>query len=223
METGIRIFLLRTGLVLFSLSLFGGSVIAAEKDDEADKAVEQVIEPEIDRRDVAPPKIDAQDFEVSLFAGIMSVEDFGTNVVYGARIGYHITEKLFIEGVYGITDTDKTSFELLSGAATILKDDERDYTYWNVSFGYHILPGEAFWGKNHAFNNSLYLMAGAGNTQFAGDEFFTWNVGFGYRILLVDSIAMHLDFKDHMYDNDILGPEKTSHNLEGSLGLSYYF
>ena len=223
METGIRIFLLKAGFALFSMSLLSGPVLAAEKADEADEPLEQVIEPEIDRRDVKPPKIDAQDFEISLFAGIMSVEDFGSDVVYGARIGYHVTEKLFIEGSYGITDTSETSFEILSGAATILKNDERELTYWNFSFGYHILPGEAFWGKNHAFNNSLYLTAGAGNTQFAGDDFFTWSFGFGYRMLLVDSIALHLDFKDHLYDNDILGPEKTSHNLEGTLGLSYYF
>lgn len=223
METGIRIFLLKAGLSLLSMSFLSGPILAAEKTDEADEPLEQVIEPEIDRRDVKPPKIDAQDFEISLFAGIMSVEDFGSNVVYGARLGYHVTEKLFIEGTYGITDTSETSFELLSGAATLLKDDERELTYWNFSFGYHIFPGEAFWGENRAFNNSLYLTLGAGNTQFADDDFFTWSVGFGYRILLVDSIAAHLDFKDHIFDSDILGAEKSTHNLVGSLGLSYYF
>lgn len=223
METGIRIFLLKAGLSLFSISLLSSPVLAAENTDEAEKPLEQVIEPEIDRRDVKPPKIDAQDFEISLFAGIMSVEDFGSDVVYGARLGYHITEKLFIEASYGKTDTSETSFEVLSGAATLLKDDERELTYWNFSFGYDIFPGEAFLGKNHAFNNSLYLTLGAGNTQFAGDEFFTWSFGFGYRILLFDALAAHLDFKDHIFDTDILGEEKATHNLEGSLGLSYFF
>ncbi|MDH3840605.1 MAG: hypothetical protein OES35_06755, partial [Chromatiales bacterium] len=82
----------------------------------------QVIEPEVERRDINRARIDTENFELGGYAGIMSVEDFGTNAVYGARLAYHITESFFIEANYGMTTTDKTSFERLSGGAELLSD-----------------------------------------------------------------------------------------------------
>ena len=31
----------------------------------------------------------------------MSIEDFGSNVSYGVRLAYHITEGFFVEGTVG--------------------------------------------------------------------------------------------------------------------------
>jgi outer membrane beta-barrel protein len=145
------------------------------------------------------------------------------NPVYGVRLAYHITEGLFVEGVYGRTDTEETSFERLSGAAEILTDDEREFTYYNASIGYNVLPGEAFVGRNLAFSQALYLIAGIGSTEFAGDDRFTVNFGFGYRLLLNDVIALHADVRDHLFDIDILGEEKTAHNIEGHIGFTIFF
>jgi len=131
--------------------------------------------------------------------------------------------KLFIEATAGTTETSETSFEVLAGDASVLPSDDRDLIYYDISFGYHFLPGEAFIGKNYALNSSFYVTAGAGNTKFAEDNFFTWSVGFGYRLLLNDAIAAHFGFKDLLFDSDILGPEKTTQNLQGTVGLSLFF
>ena len=93
----------------------------------------------------------------------------------------------------------------------------------NLSLGYNILPGEVFLGEGRAYNTNLYLIAGVGATRFAGDDRFTVNVGAGYRFLLNDSVALHIDFRDHLYDIDLLGEEKTVHNLEGHLGFTVFF
>jgi outer membrane beta-barrel protein len=224
MENWIRIFLLKTCLPVVALSLLSPLALAADpKPEDAEQPVEQVVVPEIERRDVRPPSIDAQDFEVGLFGGVMSVEDFGVNSIVGARLSYHVTDKFFVEGAYGRTSTEETSYELLSGSATLIEDGDRDYSYYSVSLGYHIFPGEAFWGKKRAFNSSFYLTLGAGSTEFAGDSFFTVIAGAGYRMLLNDALAIHFDFRDHLFDSDILGEEKTVQNLESSLGLSLFF
>jgi outer membrane beta-barrel protein len=111
----------------------------------------------------------------------------------------------------------------LSGGSPIITDSERTYTYYNLNVGYNILPGEGFIGEGRAYNTSLYLVAGLGSTQFAGDDRFTVNFGAGYRFLLNDSVAFHIDFRDHMFDIDLLGEEKTTHNLEGTLGVTVFF
>jgi outer membrane beta-barrel protein len=184
---------------------------------------EQVIDPQVERREIREPKIDVENFEIGAFAGVLSIEDFGSDLVYGARLSYHITEGLFVEGTLGQSEAGLTSFEELSGGAPILSDEDREFTYYNLSLGYNLFPGEAFFGEGRAFNTSLYLIGGLGSTRFAGDDRFTVNVGAGYRLLLTDSIALHLDVRDHMFDTDLLGTEKTVHNVEAHLGMTVFF
>ncbi|MGB5490502.1 MAG: outer membrane beta-barrel domain-containing protein [Woeseiaceae bacterium] len=183
----------------------------------------QVIDPEVERREIKEPAIDREDFEIGAYAGIMGIEDFGSNVSYGVRLAYHITEGFFVEATVGQSEGGLTSFEVLSGGARLITDSERTMTYYNLNLGYNILPGEVFIGEGRAFNTNLYLIAGLGSTRFAGDDRFTVNVGAGYRFLLSDSIALHLDFRDHLFDIDLLGEEKTAHNLEGHLGFTVFF
>ncbi len=184
---------------------------------------EQVIEPEVERRDIREPAIDTENFEIGAFTGIMSIEDFGTDLVYGVKLAYHVTEGLFVEGTLGRSEGGLTSFEQLSGGARLLSDSDRVYTYYNLNLGYNLLPGEGFVGEGRAFNTSLYLIAGLGSTRFAGDDRFTINVGVGYRFLLTDSVALHIDFRDHLFDIDILGVENTVHNLEALFGVAVFF
>jgi len=183
----------------------------------------QVIDPVVERREIIEPAIDREDFEIGGYVGIMSVEDFGTDVVYGVRLAYHITDGFFVEGTVGQTEAGLTSFEVLSGGARLLTDSERTLTYYNLNLGYNILPGEVFIGEGRAYNTNLYLIAGLGSTEFAGDDRFTVNVGAGYRFLVTDSVALHLDVRDHLFDIDLLGEEKTVHNLEAHLGFTVFF
>jgi outer membrane beta-barrel protein len=184
---------------------------------------EPVVQPEIARREIVEPDIDEEDFEVGAFAGFLSVEDFGTSPVYGVRLAYHISEDFFLEAAAGTSTAEKTSFELLSGNVQLLTDDERDFTYYNLSAGVNLLPGEAFLFRRFAYNSQFYLAAGVGSTRFAGNDEFTVNVGAGYRLLFQDWLALHLDARDHMFETDLLGENKTTHNIEVHASLTVFF
>ena len=222
MESRLRIILLKVVCTLVLMGILPGCSYLRVDDAPTDDAG-PVISPELERRTITEADIDSEDFEVGAFVGVMSIEDFGSNVVYGARGAYHITEDFFAEAAIGRTEAGETSFETLSGGAQILTDSQRELTYYNISLGYNILPGEAFIGKGHAFNSALYLIAGVGNTEFADDSHFTINVGAGYRFLVNDWVALHVDFRDHIFDSDLLGKDKTTHNLEGTAGISFFF
>ncbi|HEX7114464.1 MAG TPA: outer membrane beta-barrel domain-containing protein [Steroidobacter sp.] len=182
-----------------------------------------IIEPQVERREIRRTRIDTEDFELGAYVGILSIEDFESNAVYGARLAYHLTEDFFLEATVGQSRAGRTSYENLSGSAELLTDDERDYTYYALSAGWNALPGEIFIGRNRAYNSAFYLVAGIGSTRFAGDDRFTVSGGFGYRILPADWIAVHFDVRDHVYDIDILGEKKIVNNLEAHLGLSIFF
>jgi len=222
METGIHgILLKRAGLLLAGLiTAWCAPANAAAPEGDGHDAV---VEPRIERRAIHEPTIDAQDFEVGLYAGVISVEDFGSSAVYGVRGAYHVTEDFFVEATYGRTKVGKTSYETLSGAAQLLTDSERQFSYYDLSIGYNLFPGEAFIGRNHAFNTALYLVAGAGATRFADDSRFTFSFGGGYRFLATDWLALHADVRDHVFDSDLLGTNKTTHNIEVHAGATVFF
>jgi outer membrane beta-barrel protein len=222
MEGRIFIFLLKPAVLLLCLLVMSGCGRKMLQDNSADAAV-PVVNPEVARRDVREPKIDKENFEVGAYFGLKSVEDFESNTVWGLRGAYHMTESFFVEGTYGQTTVGETSFEKLSGGAPLLSDEDREYSYYDVSIGYNILPGEAFIGSSWAVNSALYLTAGAGSTTFAGDDFFTLVLGAGYRVLATDWLAMHFNVRDHIFDTDLLGEEKTTHNIEFNFGLTFFF
>jgi len=214
-------------LVLFlGLTLGVGGLTGCARDrllQAEDTTQPPVIEPDVERREIEVPKIDTEDFEVGILAGQISVEDFGVNTVAGGRFAYHVTEGFFVELAAGRADTELTSFERLSGAAQLLTEDDRQYSYYNVSLGYNIFPGEHFIGKNRAMNTETYVIGGVGKTTFAGDDRFTINFGMGMRVMPLDWLAVHGDIRDHVFDIDLLGQEKTSHNLEATLGVTFFF
>jgi outer membrane beta-barrel protein len=218
----ICIFLLTDTLTaaLVSLLLAVGVVHA---DDLIEPDGPSVIEPELERRTITEADIDSEDFETGAYAGVMSIEDFGTNFVYGVRGAYHITEDFFVEAAYGRTEADETSYETLSGGARLLTDSQRQLYYYIVSLGYNLFPGETFLGRGHAFNSALYVIAGVGNTEFADDSHFTVNIGAGYRFLMTDWMALHIDVRDYIFKSDLLGNDKTTNNLEFTGGLAFYF
>ena len=87
----------------------------------------------------------------------------------------------------------------------------------------NLLPGETFLGEGWAFNSALYVIGGVGITSFADDDRFTINFGAGYRFLATDWLAIHLDARDHVFNIDLLGKEKTAHNLELTTGITVFF
>lgn len=216
MEVRIRSILLILSLVLPYQQLIGA--------ETADQELKPVIQPEIERREFQESRIDTEDFEVTGFIGIMGIEDFGSNPVYGFKLGYHVSEELFIEGTIGQSEAGKTSIEkLLPGGTELLSDDERTFTYYNVSLGFNLLPGEVFPTKNVSYNSDIYLIAGVGSTEFAGADRFTINFGFGYRLYLTDYLAVRTDFQDLMLNVDVTGEDKSTHNLQFTFGLAYFF
>jgi outer membrane beta-barrel protein len=206
--------------MLAALWMFSAPAQASENDS---LDLEPLLVREPERRPVDVDRIDTENFEVGIFGGVMSVEDFGTNPVYGLRLTYHINEDFFVEGSYGRTRLDQTSFEELSGGAQLLTDSERDMSFYGVSVGYNVLPGESFVGRRYAFKGGLYLLGGAGSTEFGGDDRFTVNLGFGYRFIPTDWMALHLNVRDHIFDSDLLGKDETRHNLELSTGVTLFF
>jgi outer membrane beta-barrel protein len=189
---------------------------------EAKPANPQVIEPEVDRRDVKLPRIPSNDFEAGLFGGTYSMQNFGANAVGGIRLGYHITEDFFAEGVYAQTKvSDELYRQILPGG--VFPTEKQKLTYYNISLGYNLLPGEVFFGSSRAKASAIYLIGGVGSTKIVNQRRQTFNVGLGARLFLADWAAVQVDLRDHIFPLDLLGKRQTTQNLELTAGVTFFF
>ena len=181
-----------------------------------------VIPAEVQRREVRVADIDTENWEVGAYVGSISVQDFGVNVLYGGRLAYHINEDFFVEGSIGTADAGVSSYERVTGNKLLTKG-QREFSYYDLSFGWNVLPGEVFFGGSRAFNSTLYLIGGVGSTSFAGDERFTVSMGAGARILLQDGLALRFDVRDRILAVDVFGQDKRTHNFEAAFSVTGFF
>jgi outer membrane beta-barrel protein len=199
-----------------------GVVVPAMAAAQSKESVpEPVIPAQVDRRDVRIPKISANDVEIGAFAGILSVQSFGTKPSSGLRLGYHVTEDFFIEGTYGRSKVSDESYRGLG--IPIFSTEEVPLSYYNLSVGCNLFPGEVFVGKDWAMTSAVYLVGGVGNLKFNGENHTAYDFGIGIRVLPKDWFSMRFEIRDHMFASDLLGKNELTHNFEMTLGIAAYF
>jgi outer membrane beta-barrel protein len=184
---------------------------------------QQPIVPQVDRRPVKPGRIPSNDFELGLFTGTYATQNFGSNTVSGIRAGYHITEDFFFEAAFGRTKVSDEAFRSLVPPGGFFGTPESTLSYYNISIGANVLPGEAFIGRKYAKATALYLIFGTGSTKFATQKKQTFNYGFGYRVMLAQWASAQLDVRDHVFSLDLLGRSQRTHNIEMTAGVTFFF
>ena len=214
--------LLRTLVLAAATTLTTISALAADPAPTPTAPTEQVIVPGVSRRDIKLPRFPSNDFEAGAFVGTYSTQNFGASTVAGLRLGYHITEDFFAEGVFAQTQVSDANYrQILPGG--VFANEKENLSYYNLSVGYNVLPGEVFWGSKRAWPFALYLIGGVGSTSFNQQRRATFNFGSGMRVFFTDNISMQIDARDHIFSLDVLGKNQTTQNLELSLGLTASF
>ncbi len=223
MENRFQRILLMFGLLGALAGVVSPAFAAEDKEKNNDGELGKIITPDIERRHIKEADLDSEDFEVGLYYGMLSVEDFGSNSVAGVTFAYHITEDFFAQLNYGTSETQKTSYELLSGGVELLTKDQRDLSYYNISLGYNLLPGQVYISDKWHFNTGVYFIAGAGNTTFAEKNYFTYNLGAGFKFYATDWLMLDLGVRDYSFKHELFGASKKTNNLETRLGISLFF
>lgn len=210
---------LRTALPLLLALLSSPAALAQAPAPSGER--EQPIEPSVARYGITVPRIHANDFELGAYLGSLNLDGFGSNLVYGLRLAYHLSEDFFLEGSYGRSSIDDEQFRRFGLA--LFPGEEEDVDYYHASVGYNLLPGEVFFGRRRAFTSAVFLTTGLGNISFADEDHFTYNVGVGLRVLPTERLSVRLDFREYIFETDILGESELTFNSELTAGLGYYF
>jgi len=213
--------LLKTGLGITAVLALSIPAYAQDNNRNNDE-LDALVSPDIERRVISEDMLDSEDWEVGVYGGVLNIEEFDSNFVYGLRLAYHMTESLLLEINIGGSEVGDSFEESIDGGLPGLNSDDRQYSYYNISYAYNIFPGEVFFGSKTAYKTDFYLIGGLGNTTFNQNDFFTYSLGGGLRFYFTDAIALHATVKDHIYDSDVV-TEQQVHNIESTLGFSLYF
>lgn len=218
MHTHSRLVILLPALLVSGCSLFREPPPA---DEPVEGPTPAVIEPDLDRREVVRPAVDTEDWEVGVFAGVLSVEDFGAEPLYGLRFTYHATEDVFLEGRYARSTVSDANFRRIG--APIFEEEDEDLSAWDLSAVFMVLPGEVFLGTRWARTSGVYVSFGAGSVEFAGEDSVAFGLAFGLKVLPTDSLSLRLEARDNVWESDLLGDNQWKHNFEMSLGVGFFF
>lgn len=180
------------------------------------------VVPQVQRRILTLPRFPSNDWELGVFGGLYGTQNFGSSGVGGLRLGYHVTEDVFVEAAYGQTRvSDEVFRQVLPGG--VFASRSETLSYYSLSAGYNLLPGEVFVGRNRALASQVYLIGGVGSTRFVEQTRQSFNFGVGLRVFLNPRFALRVDMRDHLYPLDILGRNESTQNLEFTGGLSVLF
>ena len=185
-------------------------------------ATDQIVVPEVARRDIKLPRFPSNDFDIGLYGGTYSTQNFGSSALGGLRFGYHITEDFFVQSVIAQTKVSDAAFRQILPGGVFPKEKER-LRYYNLSLGYNILPGEVFVRTKYAMPFSLYLIGGVGSTSIDQQRRATFNFGSGMRVFFNDHVALQFDARDHIFSLDLLGKRQRTQNIELSIGVTASF
>ncbi len=167
--------------VFVFLCLLSPAVWVSAQTPDFPKSEDPLIAPPSEALEFKEEKIDQEFIEISPYYGLFAIDGFSTSSVMGLNLALHLTEDIFFEGNYGITQVGDDAF---GGGLTIFTDT--DMSYWNVNLGYNLFPGQIFVTRSRTLNSTIYIVGGAGLTEFDAKSRFTFNLGTGYKIFFTD-------------------------------------
>ncbi|MGH1439044.1 MAG: outer membrane beta-barrel domain-containing protein [Cellvibrionaceae bacterium] len=225
-------FVLKRVVLLFSVLVsLGGATNVVAQNNTSGKTISDISDDGDSVRIIDPKKevpvaksaaIDTEKFELGLFTGFLAVEDFNSNLSYGLSFSYHITPAFLAQINYGESEVDRATFEDVANA-NFLSDADRTFEYYNILAGYRILRGRSFFGANKKYNSDVYLLAGVGKVDFAGDSNSSIVVGTSYRVVLTDALVANFDIRGHSVKRNFLDDDKRTFNAEYVFGLNFLF
>lgn len=158
-------------------------------------------------------------FSFGISAGVLNIQDFGSEYTMGANLTFSATENFFLQFNYLMTDVGLSSYEESQGQ--LLDGDDRRFSHFDLLVGYKLFQAEFFPREGLAKLSGFYLVAGVGDTDFGGEASFTYTFGAGYEYSLTRSFIVRADYRHNIYESNLIAEKEKTHNGGFSIGINY--
>ena len=182
------------------------------------------ITPEKKAPKVNSAKIDTERFELGVYAGFLSIENFDVNSLIGLQGTFHINSRLMANVYYGQSDSARARFEREVGDdSNFIADREDGFRYVAAGISYNVLNARSFSGSKRKYDSYISIDTAIESVDFAGESNIGLMIGTTYKTVVTDWFTVNINLKDHIVEREFLGESNLTQNLELSVGLNFLF
>ena len=182
------------------------------------------ITPEKKAPKINSAKIDTERFELGVYTGFLSIENFDVNALIGLQGTFHINSRLMANVYYGQSDGARARFEREVGDdSDFIANREDGFRYIAAGISYNLLNARSFSGSKRKYDSYISIDTAVESVDFAGETNIGLMIGTTYKTVVTDWFTVNINLKDHIVEREFLGESSLTQNLELSLGLNFLF
>ncbi len=191
----------------------------------------KIIEPKQTNSPKRSATIDSERYQIGLFTGFLSVEDFSTNAVTGLSGFYRINDTYMVGFEYGTSNAGLTTFEKRDDIV-FLTEKDRDWNYQSLKGAYKLFSARSFFSPKAKYDSDIYLTGGIESVEFAKNKKTGFSLGASYRVVATDWLVLNVDLTDHIAKTtSVFQPADasgklvthTTHNVSFTFGVNALF
>ena len=162
--------------------------------------------------------------ELSFMGGLYSADLLSSDYLLQGAYTFHVTEELGLEAAFAYTRADSELVRIIENdrGITLLREQAPVYIYqahllWSIAYG------KLRWFGGSITRFDFHIALGGGITDNQSARGLTFSGGIGFKFYLADWLALRIDVRDQVLQQDVLGDSVIVNNLAATLGLSIFF
>jgi outer membrane beta-barrel protein len=207
--------------LLAALALVGVAGVARAECVDQDLAEKAAYKRK--RRDRVPRDfVKAQRHELSVNAGYFVSDLFEATYVLGGAYTYHMTEDTAVEGSFLWTHANADIVRAVEdGRAVTMRDLHAPVMFFGSTLLWYPLHGKLQFG-GEVIHFDIHLDAGVGAVDSPTSRGVTGIGGLGFKFFGGEALAVRIDFRDLVYQQELLSQDFLVNDLTVTAGLSLF-
>lgn len=161
--------------------------------------------------------------ELSVMGGLYSADLLSSDWMLQGAYTFHVTEELGLEAAFAYTHADSEIVRIIENdrGITLLREEAPVYVYqahllWSIAYG------KLRWFGGGITRFDFHLALGGGITDNQSARGLTFSGGLGFKFYLADWVALRIDVRDQVLQQEVLGESVIVNNIAATLGLSMF-
>lgn len=162
--------------------------------------------------------------ELSVMGGVYSADLLSSDYLLQGAYTFHVTEELGLEAGFGYTHADSEIVRIIENdrGVTLLREEAPVYIYqahllWSIAYG------KLRWFGGSISRFDFHIALGGGITDNQTARGLTFSGGLGFKFYAAKWLAVRIDVRDQVLQQEVLGESVIVNNVAATLGLSVFF
>jgi outer membrane beta-barrel protein len=162
--------------------------------------------------------------ELSVLGGVYSADLLSSSYLLQGAYTFHVTEELGLEAAFAYTRADSQIVRIIENdrGVSLLRVDAPVLIYqahliWSIAYG------KMRWFGGSIGRFDFHLAIGGGVTDNQTARGLTFSGGIGFKFYLAQWLALRLDVRDQVLQQELLGESVIVNNVTATLGFSIFF